>query len=287
VCADAADLPEALLPAMAAPSSSSSSSSSYGLDESGGDATGAAAAAVAGPPGAQAPRPTLLFDAIVTDPPYGKREWLGGRTDAQSSFEGGSSDRGDNGGSGGNGAAQSEEEKRAKKQKHAEDSPLGSLRSLGERVDSLMSLAARCLLPGGKLVFFLPIHADFAAGLAADLLGADPTSAVPMGSEEGDDGGGGISDTRPDDGAAAAKAVKTAKAAEAAVVALLPQHPELEFVAVGREAMAMQTHRLLITMRRREGDTGNGTSAAEKEGAMPRAGRQRQGNTNTQRWHWA
>ena len=76
------------------------------------------------------------FDAIVTDPPYGKREWLG--------IPGASGDT-------------VEDSSTEIFYKHQQ---FESLRTLQERIDGIVQLASKCLATNGKLVFFLPIRAD-------------------------------------------------------------------------------------------------------------------------------
>jgi hypothetical protein len=199
-----------------------------------------------------------MFDAIITDPPYGKREWLGGSINglafpiepvaASNSLSGPSS-----------------------------VSPLGSLSTLRERIDSLLGLGARCLKPGGRLVFFLPVDADLVLPgdhtsiVAPDALGEDASTTNR-------ENFGAVAFTSPENlpGAALDDAVRR----------FLPSHPSLEVVSVGRDDLNDRLHRLLVTMRRRDTselqDNDMNSLSGGKDNDLDR-----KPNNDLRRWHWA
>ena len=120
-----------------------------------------------------------LFDAIVTDPPYGKREWLGGRREEDSLGRKEGTRSSWNGASDGTSPINS-----GTSSMHGQDSdpasgpashgpvpgtnPLGSLETLEERINVLLTLAARKLVPGGRLVYWLPVHSSYVYAASAE-----------------------------------------------------------------------------------------------------------------------
>jgi hypothetical protein len=114
-----------------------------------------------------------------------------------------------------------------------------------------LALADRCLKPSGSLVFFLPVAATYGN------LGF------------GDDG----------DGNGEVEVDAREAAAEAVLLALLPSHPALEVVAVGRDAVATRMHRLLVTMKRRP-------AAAVPAGAAGKPRRGREPGLEQRPWHY-
>ena len=143
----------------------------------------------------------LHFDAIVCDPPYGKREWLGGNGFLDSSD-------GD------------EQQTFFKHQQHH------SLVTLRERIDGLLSLSSRCLAQNGRLVFFLPVRADFPGSASS------PTATDELRE---------LHESNYDN-----------KRSAAEVLELLPSHPDLEVMSIAREPLNHRMHRLLVVMRRRQ-----------------------------------
>lgn len=157
-------------------------------------------------PGCGALENDVRYDAIVTDPPYGKREWLGGRTQADALL------------------AHADEEEWP--------TAFGSLTTLQERIQVLLLLGATRLVPGGRLVFWLPVHPTFSYATT--------------------DAGAG-----PDDPPRAAFSPQ------------LPSHPGLDLVSVSRQALSHRFHRLLVCMERNDvqpvGDEWTAKAAAQRQ----------------------